>query len=70
MKRLGIKVTGVILNKVCLPYVTAEIRELVSLAFINAGVELLGMMPRLDLEGRGMIPEIEIRYEDFGAKSH
>jgi cobyric acid synthase len=69
MKQLGIKVTGVILNKVYLPYVTAEIKELVSLAFKNAGVELLGLMPRLDLEGRGMIPEIEIRYEDFGAKA-
>jgi hypothetical protein len=27
------------------------------------------MVPRLDLEGRGMIPEIEIRYEDFGAQA-
>ena len=37
--------------------------------FRNAGIELLGMVPRLDLEGRGMIPEIEIRYEDFGAQA-
>ena len=27
------------------------------------------MVPRLDLEGSGMIPEIEIRYEDFGAQA-
>ncbi len=27
------------------------------------------MVPRLDLEGRGMIPEIEIRYEEFGAQA-
>ena len=27
------------------------------------------MVPRLDLEGRGMIPEIEISYEDFGAQA-
>jgi hypothetical protein len=38
-------------------------------AFQNAGIELLGMVPRLDLEARGMIPEIEIRYEDFGAQA-
>jgi cobyrinic acid a,c-diamide synthase len=38
-------------------------------AFSKAGVQLLGMVPRLDLEGRGMIPEIEIRYEDFGAQA-
>jgi hypothetical protein len=38
-------------------------------AFAKAGVELLGMVPRLDLESRGMIPEIEIRYEDFGAQA-
>jgi cobyric acid synthase len=69
MKQLGIKVTGVILNKVYLPYVTPKIKALVEQAFKNAGVELLGMMPRLKLDGRGMIPEIEIRYEDFGAKA-
>ena len=38
-------------------------------AFENVGVELLGIVPRLDMEGRGMIPEIEIRYEEFGAQA-
>jgi hypothetical protein len=27
------------------------------------------MVPRVELEGRGMIPEVEIRYEEFGAKA-
>jgi cobyric acid synthase len=69
MKRLGINVTGVILNKAYLPYITKDIRETVDLAFKNVGVELLGIMPRLPLEERGMIPEVEIRYESFGAKA-
>jgi hypothetical protein len=38
-------------------------------AFANLGVEMLGMVPRIELEGRGMIPEVEIRYEEFGAKA-
>jgi cobyrinic acid a,c-diamide synthase len=69
LKRLGVKTTGVILNKLRVSYITDEIRETMKSAFQNAGIELLGMVPRLDLEGRGMIPEIEIRYEDFGAQA-
>jgi len=38
-------------------------------AFANIGVEVLGMVPRIELEGRGMIPEVEIRYEEFGARA-
>ena len=30
---------------------------------------MLGILPRVQLEGRGAIPEIEIRYEEFGAKA-
>jgi cobyric acid synthase len=69
LKSLGVKTTGVILNKLRVSYITEEIRQTMATAFRNAGVELLGMVPRLDLEGRGMIPEIEIRYEDFGAQA-
>ena len=69
LKSLGVKTTGVILNKLRVSYITDEIRQTMKDAFQNAGVELLGMVPRLDLEGRGMIPEIEIRYEDFGAQA-
>ena len=69
LKRLGVNVTGVILNKLRVSYITDEIKQTMKTAFQNAGIELMGMLPRLDLEGRGMIPEIEIRYEDFGAQA-
>ncbi|MCL5949095.1 MAG: AAA family ATPase [Candidatus Bathyarchaeota archaeon] len=69
LKSLGVNTTGVILNKLRVSYITDEIRQTMKGAFQNAGIELLGMVPRLDLEGRGMIPEIEIRYEDFGAQA-
>ena len=38
-------------------------------AFDSVSVELLGIVPRIDVEGRGMIPEIEIKYEEFGAQA-
>ncbi len=69
LKMLGVNVTGVILNKLRISYLTHETKEMIQQAFTKAGVELLGMVPRLDLEGRGMIPEIEIRYDDFGAQA-
>jgi cobyrinic acid a,c-diamide synthase len=69
MKNLGIKVKGVILNKARVSYMTNEIRLLIKCAFNNLGIELLGIVPRIELEGRGMIPEVEIRYEEFGAKA-
>ena len=69
MKKLGIKVKGAIFNKARITYMTDETKRLVERAFANLGVELLGMVPRIDLEGRGMIPEVEIRYEEFGAKA-
>lgn len=69
LKQLGVKTTGVILNKLRVSYLTDEIRQTMKTAFQNAGIDLLGMVPRLDLDGRGMIPEIEIRYEDFGAQA-
>jgi cobyric acid synthase len=69
LKNLGVKPTGVILNKLRISYITDEIKETMRQAFNNVGIKLLGMVPRLDLEDRGMIPEIEIRYEDFGAQA-
>jgi len=69
MKSLGIKVAGVILNKVHTSYLTDEIRLFMKKAFENVGVKLLGVVPRVELEGRGTIPEVEIRYEEFGAKA-
>ena len=69
LKSLGVKTTGVILNKLRVSYISDDIKQTMKAAFQNAGIKLLGMVPRLDLEGRGMIPEIEIRYEDFGAQA-
>jgi len=69
MRRLGIKVEGVILNKVRTSYLTDEIRRFMEKAFENISVKLLGVVPRVELEGRGTIPEVQIRYEEFGAKA-
>jgi cobyrinic acid a,c-diamide synthase len=69
LKYLGVNVTGVILNKLRVSYINDEIKQTMKMAFQNAGIDLLGMVPRLDLEGRGMIPEIEIRYDDFGTQA-
>jgi cobyric acid synthase len=68
-KKLGIKTVGVILNKVYLDYMDTETRLIVKEAFARAGAELLGIVPIADAEGRGAIPEIEVRYEKFGAKA-
>lgn len=65
LRRLGVDVRGVILNKLYISYMTQEIQTIVDQAFTNMGVKLLGMVPRLNLEHRGMIPEVEIRYENF-----
>jgi cobyric acid synthase len=69
MKSLGVNVVGVILNKVHTSYMTDEICKFTKSAFANLGVELLGIVPRIKLEGRGAIPEIEIKYEEFGANA-
>ena len=69
LKRLGVKTTGIILNKARLSYLSDEIKQTMKCAFDNVGVELLGIVPRIEVEGRGMIPEIEIKYEEFGAQA-
>jgi cobyric acid synthase len=69
LRSIGVKIVGVILNKVRMSYLTDEIRQVMKRAFASAGVELLGIVPRVNLEGRGAIPEVEIRYEEFGAKA-
>ncbi len=69
LRSLGVNIKGVILNKLRVSYITDDIKQTMQKAFTNVGVQLLGMVPRLDLESRGMIPEIEIRYEDFGAQA-
>lgn len=69
LKSLGVKVVGVVLNKVHVSYLTDELRQTIQQAYKNAGVELMGIVPRVEAEGRGAIPEIEIKYEEFGAKA-
>jgi cobyrinic acid a,c-diamide synthase len=69
MKKLDVKVKGVIFNKAKITYLSDEMKTLIERVFGNLGVQVLGFVPRIDLEGRGMIPEVEIRYEDFGAKA-
>jgi cobyric acid synthase len=69
LKSLGVRTVGVILNRMCMGYLTDEIKLIIKQAFANAGVELLGIVPRVDAAGRGTIPEVEIKYEEFGAKA-
>jgi cobyric acid synthase len=69
LKSLGVKTAGVILNRVCMGYLTKEVKDVIAKAFASAGVEVLGVMPYVDVEGRGAIPEVEIKYEEFGAKA-
>jgi cobyric acid synthase len=69
LKSLGVKTAGVILNRMCMGYLTREVKQAIKEAFANAGVEVLGIVPIVEVEGRGAIPEVEIRYEEFGAKA-
>ncbi|MCW3998839.1 MAG: AAA family ATPase [Candidatus Bathyarchaeota archaeon] len=69
LKRLGVNPTGVILNKLHVSYMTKETVAMMQRAFGEVGVQIIGMVPRLDLQRRGMIPEVEIRYEDFCAQA-
>jgi cobyric acid synthase len=66
LKILGVKPAGVILNKMSTSYLTDDDRQTIQQALENVGVQLVGVVPSMKLEKRGMIPEIEICYEDFG----
>jgi cobyric acid synthase len=69
LKKLGVRVVGVILNRMSMGYLNDDVRLVMKQAFEKAGVELLGIIPYVDIEGRGLIPEVEIKYEEFGAKA-
>ena len=69
LKELGVNVKGVLLNKVHTSYLSDDIKQIIRQAYANSGVQLLGFVPRMDVEGRGMIPEIEIKYEEFGEQA-
>jgi cobyric acid synthase len=69
MQSLGVNVAAVILNKVRLSYFTEDVKLFIDQAFKVRNIELLGIIPRMKFEERGMIPEVEIRYDDFGSKA-
>ena len=69
LKMLGVNPAGVILNKMSTSYLTEEDMQTIKLAFESVGVEFVGIVPSLKLEKRGMIPEVEICYEDFGSQA-
>ena len=69
LKMLGVNPVGVILNKMSTSYLTEGDMQTIRLALENVGVELVGVVPSMKLERRGMIPEVEICYEAFGAQA-
>jgi cobyric acid synthase len=69
LKLLGVNPSGVILNKMSTSYLTEEDMQTIRLAFENVGVELIGVVPNLKFEQRGMVPEVEICYDEFGARA-
>ncbi|MCP8305151.1 MAG: AAA family ATPase [archaeon] len=66
MKFLKIDVKGVILNKA---YMIDEVKTLARDVLESTNVKLLGLIPSSKFGARGMIPEVEIRYEEFGARA-
>ena len=50
-------------------YLSDDLKQVIKQTYENAGVELLGIVPYVNLEGRGAIPEIEIKYEEFCTKA-
>lgn len=69
LRNLGVNVAGVILNKLRLSYMSDEVKRLICQAFRAQDVALLGAIPRMEMEERGMIPEVEIRYDEFCARA-
>ncbi|MDR2700759.1 MAG: AAA family ATPase [Nitrososphaerota archaeon] len=69
LKMLGVNPTGVILNKMSTSYLTEEDNQVIKQALENVGVQLIGVVPSMKIEKRGMIPEIEICYEEFGMQA-
>jgi cobyrinic acid a,c-diamide synthase len=69
LKLLGVNPVGVILNKMSTSYLDEEDMQTIKLALENAGVALVGIVPSMKLEKRGMIPEVEICYKDFGSQA-
>ncbi|MCL2134519.1 MAG: AAA family ATPase [Candidatus Bathyarchaeota archaeon] len=69
LRLLGVNPAGVILNKMSTSYLNDEDKKIIECAFENVGVKLVGIVPSMKFEKRGMIPEVEICYSDFGAQA-
>jgi cobyrinic acid a,c-diamide synthase len=69
LKLLGVNPAGVILNKMSTSYLTEEDNQVIKQALENVGVQLVGVVPSMKIEKRGMIPEVEICYETFGMQA-
>jgi hypothetical protein len=50
-------------------YLTEEDNQVIKLTFENVGVQLIGVIPSIKFEKRGMLPEVEICYDTFGAQA-
>lgn len=62
MRRLGIKIRGLILNKV---YHDGIALEALDYLRTKTGVELVSSVPKVKMEVRGGTPEVEIKLDDF-----
>jgi cobyric acid synthase len=62
MRKLGIKTSGVILNKV---YHNGIARVSLDYLKTKAGVEMVHSVPKVKMEVRGGTPEVEIKLDDF-----
>ncbi len=69
LKILGVNPKGVILNKMSTRYLSDDDMQTIKQALENVGVQLIGVVPSMKLEKRGMIPEVEICYDEFGAQA-
>jgi dethiobiotin synthetase len=69
LRLLGVNPVGVILNKMSTSYLTEGDYQVIGQALENVGVKLVGVVPSMKFEKRGMIPEVEICYEEFGMKA-
>jgi len=69
MRSLGVNVVAVIMNKARLSYFTEDVKNFIGQALRAYGMELLGIIPRMEFEKRGVIPEADIRYDDFGSEA-
>jgi hypothetical protein len=68
-QKVGNKHCGCYTKSVYLDYMNTETKLAVERAFASSSAELFGILPIADGEGRGAIPEVEIKYEKFGAKA-